>query len=377
MLVGCLEELDFEETYHDHSSRKEKLLSTLMCLLSINGVEQLASAEICFFKQLIMKILKVLGITLVFVILLGLTSGLYLNFALPNVGVAPELKVKKTTQTVERGRYLANHVTVCMDCHSTRDWNAFGGPIVPGSEGRGGEHFDKKAGFPGNIYSTNLTPYKLSSWTDGEIYRAITSGVGKDGHALFPVMGYQRFGKMSKDDVFSIIAYLRTLKPIKNDTPAPDLDFPVNLLNKLGPKKPEHSDMPALSDTVHYGGYLVNAAGCVDCHSKQEKGVIVAGSEFGGGMEFILPAGVIRAPNITMDRATGIGNWTKDMFVRRFKTHTNSESKPAKLSAGQLNSPMPWTMYGGMTEIDLGAIFAYLKTLKNQNNKVTVMSYAK
>jgi len=49
MLVGCLEELDIEETYHVHSSRKEKLLSTLMCLLSINGVEQLASAEICFF----------------------------------------------------------------------------------------------------------------------------------------------------------------------------------------------------------------------------------------------------------------------------------------------------------------------------------------
>lgn len=324
-----------------------------------------------------MKILKVLGITLAFVILLGLTSGLYLNFALPNVGVAPELKVEKTTQRIERGRYLANHVTVCMDCHSTRDWSAFGGPIVPGSEGGGGEHFDKKAGFPGDIYSTNLTPYKLSSWTDGEIYRAITSGVGKDGHALFPIMGYQRFGKMSEDDVLSIIAYLRTLKPIKNETPLPELDFPVNLLNKLGPTKPEHSDIPAISDTIRYGAYLVNAAGCVDCHSKQEKGMIVAGSEFGGGMEFIQPAGVIRAPNITSDKATGIGTWSKDMFVSRFKAHANADSKAPKLAEGELNSPMPWTMYGGMTETDLGAVFAYLKTLKKQNNKVIVRTYTK
>ena len=324
-----------------------------------------------------MKIFKILGIIIVFGILFALASGLYVNFAFPNVGNPPELQVQTTPKRIERGKYLANHVTVCMDCHSSRDWTLFSGSVVPGSKGRGGERFDRKAGFPGEIYSTNLTPYKLSSWTDGEIYRAITSGVGKDGHALFPVMGYQRFGKMSREDVLSLIAYIRTLKPIQNDTPSPELDFPVNLLNKLGPKKPDHSILPAVSDSVRYGGYLVNAAGCIDCHSKQDKGRIVEGSEFGGGMEFKQPAGVVRAPNITMDKATGIGNWTQEMFVRRFKSYADSAYKPVKLYASELNSPMPWTMYGGMSEVDLKAIFVYLKSLKKQNNKVIIFQYAK
>ncbi|WP_199121002.1 c-type cytochrome [Pedobacter sp. ASV28] len=324
-----------------------------------------------------MKLLKLAGIIIVIVILAALGSGLYINFEKPDVGKAPDLKISITDEKIQRGKYLANHVTVCMDCHSKRDWGTFSGPVIPGTEGAGGEAFDQKAGFPGNIHSTNLTPYSLSSWTDGEIYRAITAGVGKDGHALFPVMGYQRFGKMSKEDIISIIAYIRTLQPIKNDVPSPQLDFPVSLLNKLSPRLAEHRIKPSETDSIQYGGYLVNAAGCVDCHSKQDKGQIVKDSEFGGGMEFKQPAGIIRAPNITMDKVTGIGNWTQDMFVMKFKLYADTDYKPQRLAKNDLNSPMPWTMYASMSESDIKSIYAYLKSLSPKSNKVEVRSYAK
>ena len=76
----------------------------------------------------------------------------------------------------------------------------------------------------------NLTPYHLGNWTDGEIFRAITTGVSRDGHALFPVMPYTSYAKMDPADIKDIIAYLRTLKPIHNAIPAAESDFPMNFI---------------------------------------------------------------------------------------------------------------------------------------------------
>jgi hypothetical protein len=73
-------------------------------------------------------------ITTILVIVVGVC---YITLALPNVGKAQEIKVKLTPQRIERGKYLANHVAVCIDCHSTRDWNKFAGPIVPNGVGAG------------------------------------------------------------------------------------------------------------------------------------------------------------------------------------------------------------------------------------------------
>lgn len=320
-----------------------------------------------------MKILKLLGLILAIVVFVITGAALYVNFTQPNVGPAPTITVERDSLTIERGRYLANHVSVCIDCHSTRDWSLFSGPVVVGTEGSGGEVFDQKAGFPGKIYSSNLTPSNISSWSDGELYRAITSGVSKDGHALFPLMAYNRFGQMSKGDISSIIAYLRSLKPISNKVPKTELDFPVNLINKLSPTPAQHRPRPLPEDTIRYGGYLVNAAGCVDCHSKQDKGKIVAGTEFGGGMEFTQPNGTIRAPNITKHQLAGIGSWTRELFVAKFKAY--EKASPARLGKEELNTPMPWKMYSGMTERDLSAIYSYLRSLPPNANQVETKSF--
>lgn len=321
-----------------------------------------------------MKILKIMGMILLVVIILVFAGGLYVNFALPDTGKVSEIKIEPTPERLARGKYLANHVSVCMDCHSSRDWSIFSGPIVDGSLGKGGELFDEQAGFPGKIYSSNITPHALGGWTDGDLLKAITTGVNKNGKALFPVMGYNRFGKMDKEDVYSIIAYIRSLKPIQNDVPNTTLNFPVSLINKTLPKPAEFQKIPSVQDTVNYGAYIVNAAGCVDCHSKMDKGAIVPGSEFGGGMEFKQPSGTIRSSNITMHKTNGLGNWSREMFVQRFRAYADSNLKPRAIAKNELNTPMPWILFSGMTTNDLEAVYTYLKSLKPIDNKVEIRS---
>ncbi|MEM9528882.1 MAG: hypothetical protein AAGA31_19885 [Bacteroidota bacterium] len=138
-------------------------------------------------KKSINKLL--LGLSGLLVLLIG-GGFLYLSLALPNVGPPPAIEIAKTPEQVTRGSYLANHMMVCMDCHSQRDWNKYAGPSIASTLGQGGEKFGHDLGFPGEFYAPNITPAALGSWTDGEIFRAVTTGVSKDGRALFNVMPY-------------------------------------------------------------------------------------------------------------------------------------------------------------------------------------------
>lgn len=311
------------------------------------------------------------NVVIVFGILLFLVIGIgiYLKFLLPNVGDAPYVKLEITPARIQHGAYLANHVAVCMDCHSTRDWTHFAGPVVMGTLGKGGEYFGQEVGFPGKFYAKNLTPYNLGNWTDGEIFRAITTGVDKDGKALFPVMPYLFYGKMAKEDVYDIIAYLRTLTPLKNQIPDHEVDFPMNFIINTIPSKPMKVQRPERSNAISYGKYLANAAACMECHSKVENGKYIPKTIFAGGREFKMPNGILRSANITPDKKTGIGNWTEEAFVTRFKSYSNPKNFRL-LGANEVNTIMPWTMFAGMDTTDLKAIYAYLNTLKPIKNEV-------
>jgi hypothetical protein len=142
------------------------------------------------------KLFKVLGylVLILLIVIGGLIT--YVKVALPNVGEPPSLTIERTPERIERGKYLANHVSMCINCHSERDWTKFAGPVVPGTEGEGGELFDQKVGMPGAYYSKNLTPEGMSKYSDGELFRAITAGVNKEGKALFPLMPYNHYGAM-------------------------------------------------------------------------------------------------------------------------------------------------------------------------------------
>ncbi|MHA4741392.1 c-type cytochrome [Dyadobacter sp. MSC1_007] len=321
------------------------------------------------------KFLKIVGIIILVLVLLAAAAASYVKTALPNVGEAPVITVERTPERIERGKYLANHVTICMDCHSTRDWSLFSGPLAPGNLGGGGEAFSRDLGFPGAFYARNITPYGIGTWTDGEVFRAITTGQNKHGEALFPIMPYLNYGQLDEEDIYSIIAYIRTLAPVQHDVTPREADFPVNILINTMPMKANLSKRPAETDLVAYGKYVITAASCVECHSKREKGTKVPGTEYGGGMEFIMPNGIVRSANITPDMETGIGSWTEEAFLKRFKAYADSSYKPHKVGPKEMNSAMPWMMYAGMKEGDLKAIFAYLKTVTPIRQKVVKFEF--
>ncbi len=315
------------------------------------------------------KALRILGFLVLFIAILAGSGVTYLMVAKPDVGPAPEITVDITPERIERGRYLANHVNLCMDCHAQREWDKFAGPPAEGTMGGGGEHFNHEFGFPGDIVSRNITPYGLKDWTDGEIYRAITSGVSRDGSPLFPVMPYYHYGQMDQEDVYSLIAYIRNLEPVEKENQATTLDFPLNLVVRTMPKPANHQTIPNRDDVVAYGGYMVNAAGCYDCHTKQEKGEFI-GEPYAGGMEFQLGNGrLLRSPNITPDKETGIGNLTETDFLNKFRAYRDSfVAQP--IGPTDYQTVMPWIMYAGMKDDDLKAIYAYLNSLKPVNNPI-------
>jgi cytochrome c2 len=316
------------------------------------------------------KSIKIVFYIVVVLIALVTALVLYVKKALPNVGRPQELSVQITPGRVEHGKYLANSVAGCMICHSGRDTSLYGAPVKPDELGMGGERFGRDEGFPGNIYAANLTPYNLRKWSDGELFRAITTGVSRDGHALFPIMNYPAYGKLDPEDILSIIAYLRTLPAKTRDVPATELDFPLNLIVNTIPARATLSPKPDSNNAVGYGGYLVKMASCVECHSKAEKGRIIAGTEFGGGREFAFRDKTIYSVNITPDKETGIGNWDRQLFIRKFKQYADSGYAAKPLAKGETGPVMPWMAYAGMEEKDLAAMFAFLQSLKPIKNEI-------
>jgi hypothetical protein len=126
---------------------------------------------------------------------------------------------------------------------------------------------------------------------------------------------------------------------------------------------------PVPEDTQNYGSYLVNAAGCADCHTPFEKGKPVTEKRLAGGRIFTMPFGTLSSANITPDLSTGIGNWTEEQFVLRFKMYDNPNMEPIKVSGSDFNTVMPWMMYGGMDTRDTKAIYQSLMSLGAIENK--------
>jgi len=318
------------------------------------------------------KILLVFFGIMVFIVAIGLW---YLKSYLPNVGPAPDLKVELTYERQIHGSYLANHVMVCIDCHSLRDWEIFSGPPIPGTEGSGGERFGRDFGFPGEFYSPNITPGGIGQWTDGEVFRAITTGVTREGKAIFPVMPYLDYGKLDESDILDVIAFIRSLPPVENSFPEREFDFPMGLIVNTIPKKADLTIRPNPLDKVDYGKYVFTAAACTDCHTKEVKGKVV-GEYLAGGFEFNLPDGsVLRSSNIT-PHVTGIGLWNEEFFVNRFRVFSDPAYIPEKVNPGEFMTVMPWIMYSGMSHEDLSSIFQYLRTVAPSENVVERFTFA-
>jgi mono/diheme cytochrome c family protein len=318
-----------------------------------------------------MKRLLLIGVPLV-------TVALLVGFVLvalkePEQRPPPREVVERTKSRVTRGAYLAKHVLACIGCHSKRDWNRLGGPIV-GHPGAGGTCFTETWGMPGRVCPPNLTSDKssgLGSWTDGEIMRAIREGVGRHGQALFPMMPYRAYRDLSDEDTRAVVAYLRTLKRRTQRGEKSQIAFPASYFVKFVPK-PLFSPVktPSRKNGVEYGKYLATIAGCRTCHTPTDDDKApLSGKDFSGGYEFESPFGTIYSPNITFHE-TGLKGWTLDHFVKRF-SHFRDDEAVVEVNPRD-NTPMPWLEYAAMSDRDLQAIYEYLKSVPPVDHAVTV-----
>jgi mono/diheme cytochrome c family protein len=293
----------------------------------------------------------------------------------PAANSPSDIKVPMTAERIERGKYIFETLADCAGCHSERNWEKFSAPVYEGRAGVG-QAFPKEMGLPGSVVAPNLTPDAetgLGNWTDGEKLRAIREGVSKDGRALFPFMPYTKYRDMSDEDAQSVVAYLNSLPPVKNRVARTQLDFPVKYLIKFAPAPvTQPVPPPDRNNKVKYGEYLVKVGGCIDCHSQLDKGEPVKGKEYAGGFEFVFPTNSVRSANITPDEESGIGKWSEDRFVAKFKGFANMTYENAPRMTQANFTLMPWLAVSQLPEQDLRAIYAYLRTVKPVHNPVEV-----
>jgi hypothetical protein len=315
------------------------------------------------------KVLQFVGALLLLVVA-GALAWIY--GVLPRQRPAPDFRVEATPAVLERGAYLVNHVLLCNDCHSERDWTLYSGPAKPPlGAGRPCMDKDTKAvginfgtgGFPGRLCIRNITPdveSGIGGWTDGEIVRAMREGVSRNGEALFPIMPWFMYQYMSDEDAAAVIAYMRAQPAVKSFRPDRQLDFPLNIIFRFYPK-PLDGPVASVSpgDTVAYGKYLSKIARCEFCHTARVRGQVepLPDRLFSGGVPFTMGTRTQYSKNLT-PHLDGLGGWTKEAFIARFRAHT----VPYPVTEEE-NSEMDWVAFSGMTDQDLGAIWDFLRTL--------------
>jgi hypothetical protein len=185
-------------------------------------------------------------------------------------------------------------------------------------------------------------------------------------------MPYGHLRSMSDEDAKAIVAYLRTLEPVRYEEPKKALNVPLNFIEKFVPQPIEGPvTAPDKSDHLAYGKYLATIALCSECHaSKDDKNQPIPGREFAGGWVMHTPEFTVVPPNITPHPSTYIGQATKEEFIARFRAFSNFTTETAPQAPKGKNTLMPWISFSGMTDEDLGAIYDYLKTLPPVENKV-------
>ena len=120
---------------------------------------------------------------------------------------------------VERGQYLA-HIMDCGGCHHTGAFTPQPNLETP----LAGSDIGFEMPGMGVFYPPNLTPDKetgLGKWSDAEIITAFTTGVRPDGRQLAPMMPWMSYAHINADDASALVAYLRSLPPVKHKVPGP------------------------------------------------------------------------------------------------------------------------------------------------------------
>jgi len=280
------------------------------------------------------------------------------------------IKVDMSPEKVARGRYLFALV-ICDGFHSERDLTRFGGPVVDGGRGKG--LVSPSAGLPGRIVQANITPDRetgIGAWTDGEKIRAIREGIGRDGRVLFPMMPYVEYRRMSDSEVQALVAYLNTLAPVRNQLPKTEIMFPVSMFIKGVPQPVGSVPDQDRGKPEVWGGYLATVGGCMFCHTPATRGQPDLAKQFAGGHKFEVNGMLSVSANITPHTGTGIGDWDFDRFVKRFREYRKYADEGSPKVGPEKFTVMPWLNLSKLTDEDLAALYAFLRTLTPVDNKV-------
>jgi len=285
--------------------------------------------------------------------------------------------IERTPERLQRGSYLVNQVMLCPACHTSRA----NGDIHLDPErtdaylGGGNTYVDKGLG---TLWIPNITPDPetgLGGWKDDEIVRAIRDGVSADGHFLLPLMPYFSYQHLSDEDARAVVAYLRSIPAYKQPKPRADnkLGFMQKVLFKVvgvQMHKPAVDVVaPPPSNKLAYGHYLTRIGACTECHSLTEKGprpetdpLYLAGSDQAFDEAGL---GQIYARNLTPDPETGLGNYDASAIKQALRTGRRLDGK-------HMAPPMSVVIphLSGLTEEDMDALVAYLKSIPAARNKI-------
>ncbi len=276
-----------------------------------------------------------------------LLAGLYLFSGARMVRayeVEPQpIAVPASSEAVERGRYLAEAVTKCVDCHG---------------EDLGGEVFIDDP-MMGRLSADNLTAGEGGlgrRYTRDDWLRALRHGVGPDDRSLL-FMPSQEYAELSDADMGALLAYLQSLPAIDRELPANRVGPLARLLLLAGqlPLLPAELidqdrvryEAPPRAETAAYGEYLAATGGCTGCH-----GANLAGGPIPGA-----PPDAPEAANLTPDEDDGIGDWSEADFFTAMREGTRPDGT-------ELDPFMPWQAVGRMTDGDLRALWLHLEQLE-------------
>ena len=314
-------------------------------------------------KKVFRYLLILIGIILV---LAGGFAGYVAIRGIPKYKVenVPNLTVASYPDRLLKGQKLAS--MLCAHCH-----------LDPNTGKFSGRKMEEVPQF-GTIYAKNITQHTeagIGRWTDGELTFLLRTGLKPDGTYLPPYM--IKLVHMSDEDLQSIIAFLRSdhewVQPSEVKQPNTKPSFLTKFLSNIGVAKPfdypkEQIPDPDTTNMITWGKYLANAQlECYACHSadfakndnihpEKSKGF------YAGGNKMIGEGGqVIYSRNITMDEETGIGKWTEEQFLNAVKYGKVPHGKP-------LREPMQ--PYSRLTDNEVKAIYAYLKTVPKIKNEI-------
>jgi mono/diheme cytochrome c family protein len=255
------------------------------------------------------------------------------------------------TDLVKRGDYLVNGILTCGNCHSPK------GPTgdIKEKAFSGGLSWDEP---PFKVTAPNITQDKetgIGDYTDAELKQVLRKGIKRNGVPVAMVMPSGFYEVMIDRDLVAVIAYLRTIKPIKNTVPDPVYKMPQG--HPIPPSGDKTFTEAMLSEKVNKGFYLVTIAHCMECHTPMGP----HGREFAtrlgaGGFEMPGPWGVSVSRNITSNKEKGIGAWTDDEIKRAITQGISRDGS-------KLKPPMGYHYYATVAADDLDAMVTYLRTV--------------